>query len=396
MFARILLIIALVFSPLTSAFANGEKDASFLRTLYEKTLFTDDDFAPSFLRIMDARAVRLAIGNMRQKYGPLIEVTGKGTRFTISTESHTIPVVMRRDPEGRIVQLFLRTPSLRVVDIETLLNRLDEMSGNTSAIITRNGKVTYELRSDKKLGVGSAFKIAVLTELKEDIASGKRSWADTVMLKETDRSLPSGTLQNWPKGAPLTLHSLAALMISTSDNTATDILIDVVGRDRVAMALDLEVLLKTRDFFQLKANPLEANAWRNNDTSRRRQQLDVLATLPLPPVEAVQTPRNPDVEWPVSTSHLCKLMDKLGNDEIAAIEPGFADPKFWDHVSYKGGSTTGVLNFTHRVTKGSETWCVSLTWNGDGSQSPTTLNEIAASLLAALRSQVGDVAGNQQ
>ncbi|EFL89660.1 serine hydrolase [Ahrensia sp. R2A130] len=396
MFARTLLILFLFVAPISAAFADSAKDTDFLRTLYEKTLFDEGDFAPSFLRVIDARAVRLAVKSMRGKYGPLIEVSGSGTRFTIATESHTIPIIMRRDPEGQIVQLSMRTPSLRVVDIQALLERFDAMPGTTSAIITRNGKMEHELRPDQKLGVGSAFKIAVLSELKNDIASGKRTWADTVALKETDRSLPTGTLQTWPVGAPLTLYSLAALMISTSDNTATDMLIDVVGRGRVATALDLEVMLKTRDFFQLKANPLEANAWRNNDTARRRQQLEVLATLPLPPVEAVQTPRNPDVEWAVSTRHLCALMEELGEDPIAAIEPGFADPKFWDSVTYKGGSTTGVLNLTHRVTKGDEAWCVSLTWNGDGGQSPTTINEIAASLLAALHDKIRTEARDQK
>ncbi|MEM1317253.1 MAG: serine hydrolase [Pseudomonadota bacterium] len=386
MFARIALLL-LLFVPATAVWANETDDTAFLTSLYEKVLFDEQDFAPSFLRVIDARSVRLAVQNLRRKYGPLVEVTGKAPRFSIATKSHTIPVVLRRDPKGQIVQLSIRTPSLRVADIGKLLERLDGLPGTASAFISRNGEMTHALRAGTKLGVGSAFKLAVLLELKKDMAAGSRRWSDTVVLKETDRSLPTGTLQDWPTGAPLTLQTLASLMISTSDNTATDMLIDVVGRDRVAVALDSDTLLKTRDFFQLKANPLEANAWRNNDTARRKHQLEMLATLPLPPVEAVQTPRQPDVEWPVSTRHLCSIMEDLGNDEIAAIEPGFATSGFWDHVTYKGGSTTGVLNLTHRVTKGNDAWCVSLTWNGDSGQSATALNEITASLLAALREQ---------
>jgi beta-lactamase class A len=34
-------------------------------------------------------------------------------------------------------------------------------------------------------------------------------------------------------GIALTLHSLASLMISASDNTATDLLLHVVGRENV-------------------------------------------------------------------------------------------------------------------------------------------------------------------
>ena len=387
MFIRSALLITLFFASLTSALADESRDTSFLTTLYEKTLFDEADFAPSFLRVIDARSVRLAVQNVRRKYGPFLEGIGERQLVSITTKSHTIPVIMRRDPQGLIVQLSIRTPSLRVVNIDRLLERLAGLPGRASAFVSHNGEMIHALRPDVKLGVGAAFKLAVLAELKKDIAAEKRSWTDTVALKETDRSLPTGYLQDWPVGAPLNLYTLAALMISKSDNTATDMLMDVVGRDRVAKALDLETVLKTRDFFQLKANPLEANAWRNNDAQRRRHQLEMLATLPLPPVEAVQTPRNPDVEWPVSTSHLCKLMEELGEDEIAAIEPGFATSGCWDHVTYKGGSTTGVLNLTHRVTKGEDAWCVSLTWNSDSGQSPTAINEIAASLLAALREE---------
>ena len=38
---------------------------------------------------------------------------------------------------------------------------------------------------------------------------------------------------DWPRGAPVTLHTLAALMISQSDNTATDMLLHPLGRENV-------------------------------------------------------------------------------------------------------------------------------------------------------------------
>ena len=78
--------------------------------------------------------------------------------------------------------------------------------------------------------MGSAFKLGVLKALKEQIAGGRHSWDEVAELTAPDLSLPSGIIQGWPMGAPLTLHSLAALMISISDNTATDVLMRVVGR----------------------------------------------------------------------------------------------------------------------------------------------------------------------
>ena len=44
-------------------------------------------------------------------------------------------------------------------------------------------------------------------------------------------SLPSGTTQDEPPGTGLPVRELALRMIAMSDNTATDHLIDLVGRD---------------------------------------------------------------------------------------------------------------------------------------------------------------------
>ena len=81
--------------------------------------------------------------------------------------------------------------------------------------------------------VGSAFKLAVLAALKDQVAAGALAWDDVATLEAGHISLPSGILQAWPVGSPLTIHTLASLMISVSDNTATDALIALLGRDLI-------------------------------------------------------------------------------------------------------------------------------------------------------------------
>ncbi|MFL9455456.1 serine hydrolase [Tolypothrix bouteillei VB521301_2] len=49
------------------------------------------------------------------------------------------------------------------------------------------------------------------------------AWKDVVQLQPSEKSLPSGMLHTWPDGSYLTVQTLASLMISLSDNTATDI-----------------------------------------------------------------------------------------------------------------------------------------------------------------------------
>ena len=97
------------------------------------------------------------------------------------------------------------------------------------------------------------------------------------------RSLPSGMLHNWPEGAPVTLHTLASLMISISDNTATDILLGLVGRENVERMMGRigiaapernRPFLATREIFALKTAPeAEQRAFIEADEAGRRRLL---------------------------------------------------------------------------------------------------------------------------
>ncbi|TGD67441.1 hypothetical protein EYC08_01910 [Tabrizicola sp. WMC-M-20] len=84
------------------------------------------------------------------------------------------------------------------------------------------------------------------------MTAGQRDWADVVRLDSHHISLPSGLMQDWPVGSSVTLHTAALLMIAESDNTATDLLIDLLGRDRIAARLGLATqdLLTTREILR--------------------------------------------------------------------------------------------------------------------------------------------------
>jgi hypothetical protein len=47
-----------------------------------------------------------------------------------------------------------------------------------------------------------------------EIAAGMLQWEQVINLEASWKSLPSGILQNWPDGSPLTLQTLASLAVS--------------------------------------------------------------------------------------------------------------------------------------------------------------------------------------
>jgi len=71
-----------------------------------------------------------------------------------------------------------------------------------SLLITADGKETDSIAPDDKMAVGSAFKLAILAALDDQIAAGKHRWDEVVTLQHDWKSLPSGELQNWPDGTP--------------------------------------------------------------------------------------------------------------------------------------------------------------------------------------------------
>ena len=246
------------------------------------------------------------------------------------------------------------------------------------------GAPVIAIGADKPLALGSTFKLYVLAALAEDVKAGRRKWSDVVPL--TEKSYPSGRLQDWPQGAPLTLHTLASLMISISDNTATDQLITVLGRARILKLMKdsghanpgaNDPFLTTRELFVLKTmDPAFLDRWRTKspDAITAAEVLMAVANPSLDEVNAAfaQGPKAIDIEWFASPADLAKLLAHMRKTadpkvfEIMAINPS-ATPAIkanWPYAGFKGGSEPGVMNLTWLLTdKAGRDWVLTLGWN---------------------------------
>ena len=239
---------------------------------------------------------------------------------------------------------------------------------------------------NEKLAVGSAFKLGILAVLREDIAVGEQAWDDVVTLEARQVSLPSGMLQTFPVGAPLTLHTLASLMISISDNTATDVLLDVVGRERVAEKLGIDFVLKTRELFLLKQNKALRERYLAADAMGKAAMVPEMDATPVAPTGAgANDPLTDGAEWYVPVTTLCSLMAEVASLDVAQISPGMANKADWQSVAFKGGSEVGVLNMTTQATaKDGTTYCVAFTWNDTKALAEAGAFTTYASLLSRL------------
>jgi beta-lactamase class A len=271
------------------------------------------------------------------------------------------------------------------VDINSVVEDFKALPGKTSLMVAdlTSGITLASHASSERLPIGSTFKLYVLGEL----LTSMHKWEDVTRIDSSLYSLPSGSLQTWPHGAPITLHTLACQMISVSDNTATDHLLHVLGADAVMRGQAMlghsapevnDPFLSTREMFLLKFcdQGRYAQAYARAEPSERREILRLVKdTFALSDVAISSAPVLPDsVEWFASTAEIVRALDwfRMASStkegaaalEILEINPGLMlDRTKWKRVCYKGGSETGVINMSYLLQNTEGKWfALSATW----------------------------------
>lgn len=92
---------------------------------------------------------------------------------------------------------------------------------------------TYGLNPDERVRTASTIKIAVMIEAFARVAEGKAKWTDEVVLTKEKKVSGSGILGELSDGLKLTLRDAVNLMMILSDNTATNLVLDVLTTDAV-------------------------------------------------------------------------------------------------------------------------------------------------------------------
>ena len=91
----------------------------------------------------------------------------------------------------------------------------------------------YALNADEAFLPASVIKVPILVESFAQAEQGAIALEQRIPLRDVDRVGGSGVLQLLTPGLAPTVHDLAELMIAVSDNTATNMLIDLLGVDAI-------------------------------------------------------------------------------------------------------------------------------------------------------------------
>jgi beta-lactamase class A len=356
-----------------------------LLKLFGPDPITADMFTPGFLAQVSLGQILAVFAKTRSTVGPPQSIVPSGTSYIVRTATYSVPVDIALDPEGKVAGLLIRPAVPNFASLDAVLAAVKALRGEVAYLVTKNGETLYASNETLPLAVGSAFKLGVLAALQDEIAAGRLAWDTVVKLAPGEVSLPSGMLQTMPVGSPMTVHTLAAFMISQSDNTATDVLVDLVGRDKVSARLGLDFTLKTAEFFKLKADPALRLRYTAADAAGKAAATAEMAAMPLPPPGDVMAPLNDGIEWYLPLTRLCSLIDAVKDADVFSINPGVARPVDWQHIAFKGGSEVGVANLTSAlIDKAGNHYCVSMSWNDHKALDETGFTALYGALLDKL------------
>jgi beta-lactamase class A len=159
-----------------------------------------------------------------------------------------------------------------------------------SIAATYSGKCTFaltDLSSGESIGhdegdvmpTASLIKVPVLTALYRAVDEGRVSLSDRIRYGDEHRCLGSGVLSRMTPGVEMTVRDAAVLMIIISDNSATNMVIDLVGLERVNGAMGGFGLQQTT-IFQRLGDPkagLDARKMSVSTASEMTRLLELIA-----------------------------------------------------------------------------------------------------------------------
>ena len=258
-------------------------------------------------------------------------------------------------------------PEDRTLDLGQAAAKFHGLSAAPALLVGRIGvdghcRAIVDDAASSLRATASIFKIWVLGGVGRAVADGLVGTGEGVPMVASELA-PGGTINTEPAGTVFTVAELATLMMAISDNTATDLLHELVGREWIGAVIDdfgvaapdvLKPLLGISEQFHLfRSFPLDTSlAYINGSEAFQQQFLDE-QIVPLGPQSGgayFHTQLLTSGTWRATPLDVCAAFAHLrrlpqGSDAIAMVDRALgsqaAQPDVraaWDRVWYKGGS----------------------------------------------------------
>ncbi|MCM3718835.1 serine hydrolase [Fictibacillus phosphorivorans] len=121
-----------------------------------------------------------------------------------------------------------------------LLNLIASGKGTYGVSIYHfNTEEEFVYNQDEEFYAASIIKLPIMSAVFAQVFEGKHSLSDKIQVRREDIVSGDGILKNLTPGMEWTIYDLVVLMIIESDNTATNLLIDLVGMENIQVYMTL-------------------------------------------------------------------------------------------------------------------------------------------------------------
>jgi beta-lactamase class A len=211
-------------------------------------------------------------------------------------------------------------------ELSAAIEEIAEEAGGRVAVALRHLPSGRELRreAEEVFPSASVIKVPILVTAFAEVAAGRRRWEERFVVTAEACVEGSGVLRELHPGLEVTLQDLARLMIVVSDNTASNMLIDALGVERVneeLSALGCRHTRLGRKFYDFAAR----DAGREN-LCAAGELADLLARM-----------EEGEVISPAASAEMLSIMRRQGfTNKLPALLPPETP------VAHKTGEITGV------------------------------------------------------
>jgi beta-lactamase class A len=198
----------------------------------------------------------------------------------------------------------------------------------------------YYLNADEAMTTASLIKLAVMVETYWQAEEGKVKLDGMIMLRKADQVPGSGVLtDNFSPGSTLALRDAVRLMITVSDNTATNLVLDEIGIASTAKRMKDLGMPETR---------INAKVFRGSTTSIDKARTDKYglgSTTARETVKLLELIHAGKVVTPAACKEMVGILRKnQDNEKLARKLPGGAA------LAHKSGSVNAAKTDAGIVT----------------------------------------------
>lgn len=169
---------------------------------------------------------------------------------------------------------------MMLASLENALSTLLEKSGGQWGIYLEDLQTNeiWGKGHDDRFYAASVIKVPIMAAVFAEAYAGKFALEDKLTLRQEDQVGGAGILQHMTPGTKWSIYDLTTLMIIQSDNTATNMLIDLVGAEAIRSVMNRTGMVNSQFHNKLMIVPAELEGYNEVTAADLGSHLRHLAT----------------------------------------------------------------------------------------------------------------------